>query len=216
MTTKLLASGIAAITAVGAAATGMTPVAMASTGPAGIHVQPVTGTYALDTPSGGGGGDSDSSLNRNYPLGDYPHEPPGLGGGGGDSDRSDGSVDWIENPAASDIEKRAADDSSSRDSSPDMGSWASDMESLIPKEDNPFGSDDEPNSSRASSPNPEGNPFNSDNEPNSSTRPGTSSEGAVEDDDGYNTDTSTRAVEQTLAARSRSTDDGYESDSSGS
>jgi hypothetical protein len=33
MTTKLLASGVAAVAAIGAAATGMTPVAMASTGP---------------------------------------------------------------------------------------------------------------------------------------------------------------------------------------
>jgi hypothetical protein len=46
MTTKLLASGVAAVAAIGAAATGMTPVAMASTGPEGTpgahHAVPIT------------------------------------------------------------------------------------------------------------------------------------------------------------------------------
>jgi hypothetical protein len=46
MTAKLLASGMAAVAAIGAAATGMTPVAMASTGPAGIQVPIALGPYA--------------------------------------------------------------------------------------------------------------------------------------------------------------------------
>jgi hypothetical protein len=52
MTAKLLATGVAAVAAIGAAAAGMTSVALgtASTSQAGVQVQPVTGTYAQDPP----------------------------------------------------------------------------------------------------------------------------------------------------------------------
>jgi hypothetical protein len=50
MTARLLASGVAALTIIGAAAAGMTPAARASTDQSGIRVQRVTrGPYAQDT-----------------------------------------------------------------------------------------------------------------------------------------------------------------------
>jgi hypothetical protein len=52
MTAKLLATGAAAVAAIGAAAAGMTSVALgtASTSQAGVQVQPVTGMYVQDPP----------------------------------------------------------------------------------------------------------------------------------------------------------------------
>jgi hypothetical protein len=52
MTAKFLATGAAAVAAIGAAAAAMTSVAlgMASTSHAGVQVQPVTGAYAQDPP----------------------------------------------------------------------------------------------------------------------------------------------------------------------
>jgi hypothetical protein len=72
MTTKLLASGVAAVAAIGAAATGMTPVAIASTGPEGTpgahHAMPITRGPSPQAP------DSDSPEDSEAPQGTQTSE----------------------------------------------------------------------------------------------------------------------------------------------